>query len=155
MADATVSCVHYPLRDKIRKQCGTCPACVLRRQAMLMAGIEEPTDRYRFDLFGTGDTPEEVPEHRYDDLKAILGQVVRLSELDGQDEIPRRFRRHLIGSGVIGEDVSREIIVEVLRRYRREWLDLADEATRAGRKWAGLLAPLTADTREGLIHASV
>jgi 7-cyano-7-deazaguanine synthase in queuosine biosynthesis len=155
LADATVSCVHYPLRDKRSKQCGACPACVLRRQAMFVAGIEEPTDRYRFDLFGTKDRPGQAPESRQADLKAILGQVVRLTEFDGMDEIPRRFRRHLIGSGVIGDDVGAEIVADLLRRYRREWLGLATEGLNVGREWATLLAPSNSDAREGLVHASV
>ena len=143
LANAIVSCVHYPLRDKRTKQCGSCPACILRRQAMLIAGIEEPAHQYRFDLFGTSEQSGELSEHRDAYLKAILGQVVRLSELDGCDAIPRQFRRHLIGSGVIGDDVSEEVVISVLRRYRREWMELANQGLNAGQQWSKLLAPLT------------
>jgi len=155
LAQATVSCVHFPLRHKRTKQCGVCPACILRRQAMLVAGIEEPIDRYRFDLFGPSARAEGIPEDRLDYLRAILGQVVRFAEFDGQGEIPRRFRRHLLGSGVIGDDVPQEAVVGVLQRYRREWLDLAQEGARLGWRWTGLLSPQTSDTEKGLSHAAV
>lgn len=155
LAQATVSCVHFPLRHKRTKQCGVCPACILRRQALLAAGIEEPTGRYRFDLFGPTAQAEDIPEDRLGELKAILGQVVRLSEFDGQGEIPRRFRRHLLGSGVIGDDVPQETVVGVLQRYRREWLDLAQEGARLGWKWTGLLSDPTGVTEKGLSHAAV
>ena len=50
LAHLTASCVHYPLRHSRHKQCGVCPACVSRRQAMAVAGITEPEDTYKYDF---------------------------------------------------------------------------------------------------------
>jgi len=47
LAVKTTSCVGYPLRHSLAKQCGICPACIFRRQAMLTAGISEPNGSYR------------------------------------------------------------------------------------------------------------
>ena len=58
MARQTISCVHYPLRNRGPKQCGFCPACIFRRQAMFAAGIAEAGDAYLLDIFVA--TPKRV-----------------------------------------------------------------------------------------------
>src|SRR5205085_1134460 len=89
LARSTVSCVHYPLRESPHKQCGVCPACVFRRQAMFVGGIKEPPGTYKFDLFGPSLFVNGIPENRLEYLKAFLMQVVHLAPLDSQDELPR------------------------------------------------------------------
>jgi hypothetical protein len=51
LAVLTASCVGFPLRNSKAKQCGVCPACVFRRQAMQVAGIPEPVQSYEHDFF--------------------------------------------------------------------------------------------------------
>src|SRR5262249_46494804 len=93
LARLTGSCVHYPLRERPHKQCGVCPACIFRRQAMFVAGIEEPRNAYKFDLFGPARHVNRISEDLLKYLMAFLMQVVHLEALDTRDELPRRLRR--------------------------------------------------------------
>lgn len=154
LALSTVSCVHYPLREKPHKQCGICPACIFRRQAMFIGGIKEPRGTYKFDLFGPARLVNRIPDGLLKYLKAFLMQVVHLAALDSQDELPRRFRRHLLGSGIIGPGDSPFLVVEVLRRYRQEWLTIAADGIERGWTWVKLLTPTKSAKQEGMSHAS-
>lgn len=54
LARSSVSCIMHPLRrGGNRRQCGYCPACIFRRQAMCVGGIDEPPGTYGEDHFGT------------------------------------------------------------------------------------------------------
>ena len=154
VALSTVSCVHYPLREKPHKQCGVCPACIFRRQAMCVGGINEAGGTYKFDLFGAQKVVNEIPDRFLKYLKAFLMQVVHLAGLETQDELPGRFRRHLLGSRIIGQGESLGPVIELLRRYRAEWLAIAAEGVDRGWDWAKLLAPTKSTRTEGLCHAS-
>ncbi len=154
LARSTVSCVHYPLRERPHKQCGVCPACIFRRQAMLVGGIKEPRGAYKFDLFGPSRVVNRIPERLLKYLKAFLMQIVHLDALDAHDELPRRFRRHLLGSKIIGHGESPGPVVEVLRRYRQEWLTIAAEGIERGWTWVKLLTPTQSTKQEGMSHAS-
>lgn len=154
LALSTVSCVHYPLREKPHKQCGICPACIFRRQAMLVGGIREPSGTYKFDLFGPQQVVNNIPDCRLKYLKAFLMQVAHLSVLDSQDEIPRSLRRHLFGSGIVGHGESPQPVIELLRRYRNEWLTIAAEGKEQGWHWASLLFQTMFANQGGLTHAS-
>src|SRR5262245_9148658 len=154
LARSTVSCVHYPLRERPHKQCGVCPACIFRRQAMLVGGVKEPRGTYKFDFFGSSRVVNRIPERRLKYLKAFLMQVVHLATLDSQDELPRRFRRHLVGSRVLGSDESPLSVIELLRRYRQEWLTIAAEGIEQGWDWAKLLVPTESASHGGMSHAS-
>ncbi|MBI3411337.1 MAG: 7-cyano-7-deazaguanine synthase [Planctomycetes bacterium] len=154
VARSTVSCVHYPLREKPHKQCGVCPACIFRRQSMFVGGINEPSGTYKFDLFGPQQVVNQIPDRVLKYLKAFLMQVVYLADLEPQSDLPRRFRRHLLGSGIIGHGQSPGPVIEVLRRYRQEWLNIAAEGIDRGWDWAKLLAPTKSTRQEGLCHAS-
>jgi 7-cyano-7-deazaguanine synthase in queuosine biosynthesis len=154
LARSTVSCVHFPLRERRHKQCGVCPACIFRRHAMLIGGVREPRGTYKFDLFGPSRLVNRIPDQRLKHLKAFLMQVVHLAALDSQDELPRRLRRHLLGSGVIGQGDSPLPQIELLRRYRQEWLTIAAEGKERGWSWVNLLTPTMFTNQGGLSHAS-
>jgi hypothetical protein len=151
---SAVSCVHYPLRERPHKQCGVCPACIFRRQAMLVGGIGEPRGTYKFDLFGPSRLVNRIPEHRLKYLKAFLIQVVQLAALDSQNELPRCLRRHLFGSRILGQGDSPRPIIELWRRYRQEWLTIAAQGNERGWSWVRLLTPMTFTNQGGLSHAS-
>ena len=80
LAKQTVSCVHFPLRVKTGKQCGICPACIFRRQAMLTAGIEENAATYKCDLF-TAQNDLKPKESDLIYLKAYMMQVEELRSI--------------------------------------------------------------------------
>jgi hypothetical protein len=130
----TASCVHYPLRDSQAKQCGTCPACIFRRQALLIAGLDEPGDSYKNDLFGR--TDHDAPD---ENLRAFLMQVNQLSTLDRSDQPPRSLIRHLRTTDVISDGRVPEALLDLYRRYRKEWLLLAERGLREGWKWSRMM----------------
>jgi len=153
LACATMSCVHYPLRER-NKQCGICPACILRQQAMIVAGIREPRGTYKYNPFGPSRLVDRIPEKGLRFLKAFLMQVAHLSVLDTQADLPRRLRRHLFGSGIMGHGESPHLVIELLRQYRDEWLTIAAEGKKRGWHWASLLSPTMVANQGGLTHAS-
>jgi len=140
LALSTVSCVHYPLRRKVGKQCGVCPGCVYRRQAMFLAGVVEPPRTYAYDLFGDAGS---VPSRHHVSLKAFLQQVARLAPLDRPGTVVPRLGDHLVKTGIVARDDEEGLsfYAELFRRYYREWLDLAAIGRERGWLWAGMLAP--------------
>jgi hypothetical protein len=134
LARSTTSCVHYPLREKRHKQCGFCPACVLRRQAMAVAGIAERADAYKYDLFNGGQL-REMKEKRLRPLVAFLLQAERLTQLDRAGAPPDFFRHHLRETEVVRPGEPPGPYVELYRRYRDEWLGLAERCVRLGFPW--------------------
>ena len=120
LAIRTVSCVHFPLRDSRAKQCGICPACIFRRQALLAAGIHEPGGKYKCDLFGESNA--RIPDKNLDALRAFLMQVDKLSSLDYCSECPDSLVSHLRSTRVVTGNCIPAEIISLYKRYRREWL---------------------------------
>ena len=142
LADS-MSCVH-PLRVRGRaKQCGVCPACIGRRQAFYSAGLTIDAGPYLDDIF---DPTIPVPREKLDYLAATLMQVIDLEHLTDDGSQPEVLRRHLEATGLLRFGESPGQRVEVLRRYRDEWLRVIHEQHASGQRWAGLLP-------EGLIAA--
>jgi 7-cyano-7-deazaguanine synthase in queuosine biosynthesis len=142
---STVSCVHYPLHDRVHKQCGVCPACIFRRQALMVAGIREPQDTYKYDLFGQGYESKGIDESHLTYLKAFLLQVANLGPLEPGVHVPPRVQRHLLGTNVVSPGESITPFLDLLSRYRDEWLGLAAHGM-VDHEWAwvSLVAPIGA-----------
>ena len=88
LALKSVSCITHPLRrGHMQRQCGHCPACVFRRQALWQAGIREPEEFYLTDVFGGQPTEQQSRA-----LTAFRQQAARLDDLDGS-AVPAFFRR--------------------------------------------------------------
>jgi hypothetical protein len=67
---------------------------------------------------------------------------------------PSTFTRHRISTEVLEQGQSLEGVIDLLARYRDEWMNISSEAREKGHEWAWLLAthrPL----REGVSHAAV
>jgi hypothetical protein len=145
LVHATQSCLH-PLRMKLTKQCGLCPACIFRRQALAVAGIHEEIDGYLYDIFDPATTSRRQFWRKAEYLRAFLLQVDKLSPLDESDDLPDFLRRHLASTGLLsdGEDGSEYAVL--YRRYRKEWLAIAEEGLRGGLTWARLLVHADAGT---------
>lgn len=135
----TVSCVHYPLRESKHKQCGVCPACIFRRQALLVAGIQEPPGTYKFDLFGSPSRANRISPKRLKHLKAFLDQVVQLTDVKPNHPMPARIRRHLFGTAILKAGQSPEPIIQLLGQYRDEWKDITARTAEQGFSWTKLI----------------
>jgi hypothetical protein len=73
-------------------------------------------------------------------LKTFLQQMSKLSELSSRTSVPRYFRSHLLGTGIVEEGESLAPFVDLYRRYRKEWLSLVANARARSWSWANLLA---------------
>jgi len=134
LARSTVSCVHYPVRGKA-KQCGYCLACIARRQAMIVAGVDESDGAYEYDLFGSSQTVNAVEPAKLENLKATLMQVERLGELRGEP-LPEWFLQYALGTRVVKDRDALRSWVDVLLRYRAEWVALIALGESRGWNWA-------------------
>lgn len=136
----TVSCVHYPFRDPKFKECGICPACIFRRQALFCAGIDESGSKYQYDLFSAASS-EKIPKEKLNPLRAFLMQIDKLSQLENSSQLPTFFVRHLRATEVISSDSVPSEIVDLYRRYRKEWLNLIAKGQHQGWKWTQMMSP--------------
>jgi 7-cyano-7-deazaguanine synthase in queuosine biosynthesis len=150
LAIQTASCVHYPLRKGPPWQCGVCPGCIFRRQAMFVGDIVEPEGTYKCDLFGPPVNLRLIPDEDLLYLKAVLMQVVQLEELQSKTELPRRFRRHILGTSVLTEGESQLAIIDLLSRYRKEWLAIHALQLIQGWPLVNRIAPM----KKEMSHAS-
>lgn len=129
----------YPLRHSQQKQCGVCPACVFRRQALAVAGIAEPEDTYKYDFLASSGGLSRIPSKRLLHLKAFLMQVALLRDVCAGKPLPRSVARHLVSTEVLADGNPREAVTAMLARYRDEWMDIALAGNRKGLSWARLL----------------
>jgi 7-cyano-7-deazaguanine synthase in queuosine biosynthesis len=134
LARRSFSCILHPLKRNGWQQCGTCPACVFRRQAMLTAGIREKMDAYAIDLFGTSDQALLPSRSNLAAIHFFHDQVSRLRPLDDAI-IPPFFRRHLWSTGAVSSEEEIAAYAEVYHRYRQEWLKIIDVGRRSRMPW--------------------
>lgn len=153
LAKATVSCVHFPLREKTGKQCGVCPACLFRRQAMLTAGIEEAAETYKYDLFTGRQGATGTPANKLRFLKAYLMQVRELKEVRLGEKLPDRVLRHLVGTCILEQRDPTAPYIQLLGRYRDEWMQVARLAESNGYSWTKMIRPVDSN-KEGVSRAS-
>jgi len=155
LANMTASCVGFPLRHSQAKQCGICPACLFRRQAMHVAGIAEPDHSYLYDIFSPfPSVPISMDRLNY--LKAFLMQVAQLNDVETHDRLPRAFERHLLSTNILQRGQSQKGVIDLFARYRDEWIAITSQARRNGQAWAKWLAPQQPQVRQeqGVTYAS-
>ena len=132
LARRSSSCIRHPLRRQIGgQQCGCCPACVFRRQAMSTAGVFEAADAYSVDLFAKAQAGVTLRPEQMEVIRAFQQQIESLWPLDDGRPTPS-FSRYLFTTRVVSHAEQVAPHVEVYRRYRKEWLPLFANA-RAGR----------------------
>jgi hypothetical protein len=102
-----------------------------------MIGVRrlEPDSVYEYDLFGESHITNAVSPAKLLPLKATLMQVERLGELRGQS-LPEWFLRYALGTHVAESPAALRSWVDVLLRYRAEWLELVAFGQSKGWKWA-------------------
>ena len=116
-----------------------CPACVFRRQALATAGIVEPDDTYKYDFIDSARGANKIPPKRLEFLKAFLKQVAWLKDIETRGKLPAAFVRNLISTEILGRDESQDDVVQLLTRYRDEWMEVASKNANEGHHWARLL----------------
>ena len=131
LARETISCAHYPLGHRRYQQCGVCPSCIFRRQAMIVGGIDEPQGSYSFDLFGTAEAANVVPQEKLKYLKAFLMQVARWDDIEKTGRLPESVSRHLLETHILKVGESPEAIIDLLVRHRDEWKQIVAKGRRA------------------------
>lgn len=139
VAKSSVSCIHHPRHTKSR-QCGVCPACIDRRQAMLCAGIREGSWEYEYDLFSIDGT-RAPPSDQLEFMKAIIAQVHDFASISPELDLPDRLRGWLLGTEVATSEDGARPWLAVLRKYRSELLALADAYRDCVVPWAVWLGP--------------
>jgi len=154
LAACTVSCAHYPRGHDPYTQCGICPACVFRRQAMLVGDVAEPSGTYSFDLFGPPDEVNTLQPDKLVPFKAFLMQVAKWSNIDQTGRLPESVERYLRDSQILQSGESNEPIKKLLVRNRDEWMAIAEAGRRMGYQWARLLAPAHQPAALGASHAT-
>src|SRR4051794_11558024 len=95
LARKTISCASYPVGYHKYKQCGLCPGCLFRRQAMMVGDIDEPPGTYSFDLFGRTGRVQPIPPEKLNYLKAFLMQVAGWTAIEITRRLPGAVERHL------------------------------------------------------------
>ena len=88
LARETISCASYPVGYHRYKQCGLCPGCLFRRQAMMAGDIDEPPGTYSFDLFGRTERVRPIPPEKLNYLKAFLMQVAGWTDIEITKRLP-------------------------------------------------------------------
>ena len=134
LARKSSSCILHPLLRKGWQQCGHCPACVFRRQALLTAGIAEPKDAYAVDLFADPHPGTGIPTKTMRTIRAFHQQIAHMPELRSGNA-PPCFKRYLKATNAVSSDAQLAPHIEVYRRYREEWLPLIAEARRRHLPW--------------------
>ncbi len=153
LAVSTISCARYPVGLQRYKQCGVCPACVFRRQAMIVAGVKEFLGTYTIDLFGPSHQVNQFPPSRLNYLKAFPMQCAQWTEIDSNALLPDQVEHHFRHTRILRSGESPERLSNLICRNRDEWLKIAEEGRRRGYGWARLLEPPRPSMEQGASHA--
>jgi len=113
-AQESRSCVHTALRQTGKTHCGRCPACIERRQAFAVAGINEKLDVYQTNLLV--DSLSDQDEADYLDLY----QIDATNWVAGNASVERRMNNHFRLTDVSPDQDQR--IQELQLRHAREVL---------------------------------
>lgn len=133
-AASAVSCVHFPRRvSGPAKQCGLCPACIGSQQALIAAGLDLPADRYAHDILNPA--CNALPLDELADLRQHVLQVSDFHRIAPDGSRPQVLRRHLASTQAITAADPAERWVDLLSRYRDEWMTVADRALLRGCRW--------------------
>lgn len=135
------SCIHTsPRSGRGWRQCGTCPACVGRRQALRAASIDDPVSNYELDVFDPLDA-SRLSTDQARMLKAILAQSVWLADGSAPGRLSEHACRHLKWSQAISADRPVEFWSGPLLRYALEWEPIVERARAEGVPWATWFEP--------------
>ena len=121
------SCDRSP-RNKI-SQCGSCSSCLLRRQALLAAGIRDQSS-YLLHLGAKQEREKYLTESHLLHMMHQSGNLRQIVQRDNAWAFLRHKNPTLLGdvlyrlpssNGQDSQDIA-EVIISVLRRYANEWI---------------------------------
>lgn len=111
---STLSCTHG-VRQKGKSHCGSCPACIERRQAFAVAGIDENIDAYVCDILREAPKPAD-----YDYFQLYRYDAQRW--LAREPEVLRRMQQHLRLTDIPSK--ARRAVCALQTRHAREVLSV-------------------------------
>jgi len=135
LALKSVSCIAYPLRRKRAAQCGSCAACLFRRQAMFAAGISEPEQSYRDDIFDPTQEARLAAEGKLTLLKAFAMLAARLPSSQRENRFVDGDLHHLVSTQIVAGGEVPPALVNLFGRYALQWRALGKEALRRELAW--------------------
>lgn len=139
LAGVTVSCDGYPQRVPETPQCGVCTSCLMRRQALHVAGMSHIEIKYRHDVLGDF---TRIPPRKLFPLRATLRQIARLRRCLQSAEpfvalstdFPELLEVALSDDSEAFFSWPEDHIVSMYRRYVSEWdaMPLPEQLRTAG-----------------------
>lgn len=133
----TASCDAYPLRRSDAKQCGRCGSCILRRQSLVAAGLDH-LDRTDYAILPLA-RPVSVG-----DIERLMArqawQFETALDVGDWDEAIARWPSLRLDGDML--DQEREAVIDLFRRYGREWADIVARRPALGRSlgWPATVA---------------
>jgi hypothetical protein len=103
---------------------------------MIEAGIDEDPQAYQYNLFGPAASVNTVANDRLGFIKAHLMQLVQLGKLQDDGRKPDILWRHVAWTNFLARQEPILPWVDLLRRYRGEWLRLVGLGQQVGWRWA-------------------
>lgn len=117
--------------DGVRRQCGICAACLLRRTSMLAADLPEPTDTYVWENLGVADFQSgaapnfrrHTPALQEYGIAGVLFMDNLAALADPSDRPPQVRRVIRLTADALGEpeDAVATKIGDLLQRHAAEW----------------------------------
>lgn len=123
----TVSCWGYPnltIRHKGSNHCGTCIPCLVRRVAMIAAGLERYDDRYVVDVFDSGSELNAKDRRNVEDLVYFC----ECFETSTKTELLYRYPELVMVESSLDKTAGSRIdtMIGVYRRFARDVLAIAE-----------------------------
>jgi len=120
-AQNTRSCVHSSTRVTGNPQCGTCPACIERRQAFLSASLPEAIDSYQVDILQN----EPIDSDEADYIRALRRNAKEW--IEGVVRTRNRMTDHLSLTNVPTDQFA--LIADLQMRHSQQVLSIFGRET--------------------------
>ncbi len=128
----TITCDSLHRKKEEPIQCGYCSSCLLRRQALTVAGIKDPTSYGIFTRLQNGTTKPSDGDH----LRAMLDQVSRLHSLLSTPAPWKNMSKQYTILATIVEQMTQlngeppektiQSLLQLYERYVHEWDSVKD-----------------------------
>jgi 7-cyano-7-deazaguanine synthase in queuosine biosynthesis len=109
------SCIHTSPRTPKTTHCGVCPACIERRQAFAVAGVEDDLGAYSVDI-----CKKSLPDPANQYFELLLEDCAAL--LDNNSRPARRLRTYMMVMGI--DDTRYPQLYDLSRRHAMEVRDV-------------------------------
>jgi 7-cyano-7-deazaguanine synthase in queuosine biosynthesis len=141
---------HYVAVESIRRQCGICASCMLRRLSMHVAGIKEPEETYSWENLNAPDLVAAAPAEYKEKIGCAienyaiagtlhLAHLARLRSSYDYADITARHAREIADATGSDQATVKRWLDEFLQRHEVQWRSFL-AALSAGsfvKQWAG------------------